>query len=147
MNGDLRVPAGPGIPAGLIVPAAELTEQFSRSSGPGGQHVNTADTRVQLSLDLAASSFLTEAQRERVSHALAPRLSGTVLTVASEKQRSQLKNRQDARLRLAQLLREALAPPVRRRATKPSKNSQRRRVRDEQRRSEIKRNRRRPRLD
>ncbi|MGC3021325.1 MULTISPECIES: alternative ribosome rescue aminoacyl-tRNA hydrolase ArfB [unclassified Brevibacterium] len=147
MDGDVRVPSGPGIPTGLVIPAAEISEQFSRSSGPGGQHVNTSDSRVQLSLDLASASFLTETQRERVLGRLSPRLSGTVLTVTSEKQRSQLKNRQDARRRLAQLLRDALAPPVQRRATKPSRNSRRRRVRSEQRRSEIKRNRRRPRLD
>lgn len=147
MDGDVRVPSGPGIPTGLVIPAAEISEQFSRSSGPGGQHVNTSDSRVQLSLDLASASFLTETQRERVLSRLSPRLSGTVLTVTSEKQRSQLKNRQDARRRLAQLLRDALAPPVQRRATKPSRNSRRRRVRSEQRRSEIKRNRRRPRLD
>lgn len=145
MDGDVRVPAGPGIPAGLVIPAGELTEQFSRSSGPGGQHVNTSDSRVQLSLDLASASFLTAVQRERVLIRLAPRLSGTVLTVASETQRSQLKNRQEARMRLAQLLREALAPPVHRKATKPSRSSRRRRVRAEQRRSQIKRNRRRPR--
>lgn len=147
MDGDVRVPSGPGIPTGLVIPAAEISEQFSRSSGPGGQHVNTSDSRVQLSLDLASASFLTETQRERVLSRLSPRLSGTVLTVTSEKQRSQLKNRQDARRRLAQLLRDALAPPVQRRATKPSRNSRRRRVRSEQRRSEIKRNRRRPRPD
>ena len=147
MDGDVRVPSGPGIPTGLVIPAAEISEQFSRSSGPGGQHVNTSDSRVQLSLDLASASFLTETQRERVLGRLSPRLSGTVLTVTSEKQRSQLKNRQDALRRLAQLLRDALAPPVQRRATKPSRNSRRRRVRSEQRRSEIKRNRRRPRLD
>lgn len=147
INADVRVPSGPGIPTGLVIPAAELTEQFSRSSGPGGQHVNTADTRVQLSLDLAAVSFLTEAQRERALSRMAPRLSGTVVTVTAEKHRSQLKNRQEARMRLAQMLREALAPPVQRRATKPSRNSRRRRVRSEQRRSEIKRDRRRPRYD
>ncbi|WP_210605188.1 alternative ribosome rescue aminoacyl-tRNA hydrolase ArfB [Brevibacterium oceani] len=147
MNGDVRVPAGPGIPTGLVIPAGELSEQFSRSSGPGGQHVNTADSRVQLSLDLASASFLTETQRERALSVLAPRLTGTVLTVTSESQRSQLKNRQDARIRLAGLLREALAPPTPRRATTPSRNSRRRRVRTEQRRSEIKRNRRRPRPD
>ena len=147
MDGDLRVPAGPGIPAGLVVPAAELSEQFSRSSGPGGQHVNTSDSRVQLSLDLAAATFLTQPQRERMLSRLAPRLSGTVVTVTSEKQRSQLKNRQDARMRLAQMLREALAPPVQRRATKPSRNSRRRRVRSDPRRAEITRNRRRPRRD
>src|SRR5699024_7800383 len=109
---DVRVPAGPGVPAGLVIPAGEVTEQFSRSSGPGGQQVNTSDSRVQLSLDLASASFLTAVQRERVLTRLSPRLSGTVLTVASETQRSQLKNRQEARLRLAQLLREALSPPV-----------------------------------
>ncbi|MGO1311069.1 MAG: aminoacyl-tRNA hydrolase, partial [Brevibacterium aurantiacum] len=75
------------------------------------------------------------------------RLGGTVLTVSSEGQRSQLRNRNAARQRLAELLREALAPPVERRATKPSRNSRRRRVRTEQRRSEIKQNRRRPRFD
>lgn len=147
MDADVRVPAGPGIPAGLIIPAAELSEQFSRSSGPGGQHVNTSDSRVQLSLDLATASFLNEDQRDRAVRNLAPRLAGSVLTVSAEKHRSQLKNRQHARVRLAQLLREALAPPVQRRATKPSRNSRRRRVAAEQRRSEIKRHRRRPRLD
>src|SRR5699024_12505332 len=94
---DVRVPAGPGTPAGRVIPAGKLAEQFSRSSGPGGQHVNTSDSRVQLSLDLASASFLTAVQRERVLIRLAPRLSGTVLTVASETQRSQLKNRQEAR--------------------------------------------------
>lgn len=144
---DLHVPAGPGIPHGLLVPGAELNEQFSRSSGPGGQHVNTSDTRVQLSLDLGSTTLLTETQRDRVLQRLATKLSGTVLTVSSEQERSQLRNRNAARDRLAELLREALAPPVERRATKPSRNSRRRRVRAENRRSEIKRNRRRPRLD
>lgn len=141
------MPAGPGIPHGLLVPGAELNEQFSRSSGPGGQHVNTSDTRVQLSLDLGSTTLLTETQRDRVLQRLATKLSGTVLTVSSEQERSQLRNRNAARDRLAELLREALAPPVERRATKPSRNSRRRRVRAENRRSEIKRNRRRPRLD
>lgn len=144
---DLRVPAGPGIPVGFVVPAGDLAEQFSRSSGPGGQHVNTSDSRVQLSLDLGATTALTETQRSRVLERLSARLAGTVLTVSSEGQRSQLRNRNAARQRLAELLREALAPPVERRATKPSRNSRRRRVRTEQRRSEIKQNRRRPRFD
>lgn len=144
---DLRVPAGPGIPVGLVVPAGDLAEQFSRSSGPGGQHVNTSDSRVQLSLDLGATTALTETQRSRVLERLSARLAGTVLTVSSEGQRSQLRNRNAARQRLAELLREALAPPLERRATKPSRNSRRRRVRTEQRRSEIKQNRRRPRFD
>ncbi|RCS90697.1 alternative ribosome rescue aminoacyl-tRNA hydrolase ArfB [Brevibacterium aurantiacum] len=144
---DLRVPAGPGIPIGLVIPAGDLTEQFSRSSGPGGQHVNTSDSRVQLSVDLGATTALTETQRSRVLERLSARLAGTVMTVSSEGQRSQLRNRNAARQRLAELLREALAPPVERRATKPSRNSRRRRVRTEQRRSEIKQNRRRPRFD
>lgn len=144
---DLQVPAGPGIPRGLVIPAGDLVEQFSRSSGPGGQHVNTSDSRVQLSLDVGATDALTEDQRERVLANLAPRLAGTILTVSSEQQRSQLRNRNDARERMAALLREALAPPVQRRATRPSRNSRRRRVRNERRRSEIKRNRKRPPLE
>ncbi|MGO2861401.1 MAG: alternative ribosome rescue aminoacyl-tRNA hydrolase ArfB [Brevibacterium sp.] len=147
MADDLRITSGPGAPQGLVIPAAELVEQFSRSSGPGGQHVNTSDTRVQLSLDLGSCGAFDEVQRARLLSALASRLSGTVLTVTVEDQRSQLQNRQAARQRLAELIREALAPPVLRRATKPSRNSRRRRVRSEQRRSEIKRNRRRPGTD
>ena len=140
----LRVTPGPGAPRGLIVPAGDLVERFSRSSGPGGQHVNTADSRVQLSLDLGTTSALDEAQRERVLRALAPRLSGTVLTVSVEDDRSQRRNRATARQRLAALLRDAVAPPVVRRATRPTLGSQRRRVRHERRRAEIKRQRRRP---
>lgn len=147
MPDDLRIPSGPGVPGGALVPAAELIEQFSRSSGPGGQHVNTSDTRVQLSLDLGGSAAFDEDQQARLLSKLAARLSGSVLTVTVEEHRSQLKNRQTARRRLAELIREALAPPVVRRATKPSRNSRRRRVRSEQRRSEIKRQRRRPGTD
>jgi ribosome-associated protein len=69
---DLIVPPGPGAPRGLLIPAPELSEKFSHSSGPGGQGVNTADSRVQLSLDLATTSALNPAQRERVLHRLAP---------------------------------------------------------------------------
>lgn len=145
MADDLHVPPGPGIPRGLLVPAGELVEQFSRSSGPGGQKVNTSDSRVQLSLDLGSTTVLDDTQRVRVLHTLAARLSGTVLTISSDEHRSQLKNRNAARQRLADLLREALAPPVDRRPTRPSRNSRRRRIRTERRRSEIKRNRRRPR--
>ncbi|MCC6496197.1 MAG: aminoacyl-tRNA hydrolase, partial [Propionibacteriaceae bacterium] len=62
---DLRLPPGPGLPAGLVIPAGELVERYSRSSGPGGQGVNTTDSRVQLSFDLAATSVLDDLQRER----------------------------------------------------------------------------------
>lgn len=142
---DLRVPAGPGAPRGLVVPAAELSEQFSRSSGPGGQGVNTTDSRVQLSLDLAATTALDETQRARAVQRLAARLSGTVLAIAAEEHRSQRQNRIAARERLAELLREAVAPPVIRRATRPTRGSQRRRLDEKRRRAEIKRNRDRPR--
>ncbi len=116
---DLRVPPGPGLPQGLLVPAAELVERFSRSSGPGGQHVNTTDTRVELVFDGTVSSVLTEAERQRVG----------VLRVVASDHRSQHRNRAAARDRLAALVREALAPPPPPRVpTKPSKASRRRRA-------------------
>ena len=144
---DLRVPPGPGAPRGLVIPTGELLERFSRSSGPGGQHVNTADSRVQLSLDLATTTALDEPQRTRALQALAARLSGSVLTVAVEENRSQRRNRATARQRLADLLRDAVAPPAPRRPTRPTLGSRRRRLQRERRRAEIKRNRRRPDLD
>lgn len=106
------MPPGPGIPAGLVVPAGELTEQFSRAGGPGGQGVNTTDSRVQLSLDLATTSALTDRQRERAAR-LSTRLVGTTLTVDASEHRAQRRNRSAARERMAALLREALAPPPR----------------------------------
>ena len=141
---DLRVDPGPGAPRGLRVPAAELDEQFSRSSGPGGQGVNTADSRVQLSLDLATTTALDEIQRARVLARLAPRIAGTVLTVAASEQRSQRQNRRAARERLAALLREAVAPEVPRRATRPTAGSRRRRLAAKRRRAELKQTRRPP---
>ena len=128
-GGDLAVPPGPGLPKGLAVPAAELLERFSRSPGPGGQSVNTSDSRVELVFDVAASTVLTEGQRRRALGRLAGQLvDGTVVVVASE-HRSQHRNRVAARERLADLLRSALAPPPPpRRATKPTKGSQRRRL-------------------
>ncbi|MGN0102368.1 MAG: alternative ribosome rescue aminoacyl-tRNA hydrolase ArfB [Dietzia sp.] len=145
--GGLRVPPGPGVPRGLVIPADELVERFSRSSGPGGQHVNTSDSRVQLSLDLSTTTALDEDQRARVLQALAARVSGGVLTITAEEHRSQHRNRVAARERLADLLRGALAPPVPRRPTRPTRGSRRRRIQHEQRRAEIKRNRRRPDVD
>lgn len=144
---DLQVSPGPGAPGGLIVPTAELLEQFSRSSGPGGQGVNTTDSKVQLSLDLATTTALDDTQRNRVLAALAPRLAGTMLIISAEEHRSQRRNRVAARERLAALLREAVAPPVVRRPTKPTRGSQRRRLASKKRRSETKQNRRRPGID
>lgn len=142
---DLHVPPGPGIPQGLRIPARDLAEQFTHSSGPGGQGVNTSDSRVQLSLDLATTTALTETQRERALTSLAARLAGTTLTVSAAEHRSQLRNRATARLRLVALLRDALAPPpAARRATRPTRGSQQRRLATKRARAETKRNRRRP---
>ena len=141
---DLRIDPGPGAPGGLLIPASELTEQFSRSSGPGGQGVNTADSRVQLSLDLATTTALTETQRTRVIARLSARLSGTMLSISAEEHRSQRRNRAAARQRLADLLRDAVAPAVPRRRTRPTRGSQRRRLDAKRQRSELKRTRKRP---
>lgn len=141
---DLLVPSGPGAPGGLSVPSVELIEQFSHASGPGGQGVNTTDSRVQLSLDLGTTTALTEVQRERVLRRLAERLSGTVLTISAAEYRSQWRNRMAARQRLADVLREAVAPPVVRRSTRPTRGSRRRMIESKRRRSDIKRHRRRP---
>lgn len=141
---DLQVPPGPGAPRGVTIPAAELTERFSHSGGPGGQGVNTSDSRVQLSLDISTTTALNEIQRARVLERLSSRLADGVLTVTSAEQRLQHRNRTAARKRLAEIIREAIIPPVPRRATKPTRASQRRRLETKKRRSSIKRDRRRP---
>ena len=144
---NLRIPAGPGCPRGLVVPAGELIERFSHASGPGGQGVNTADSRVQLSLDLATTVALNEKQREHALSVLGDRLMGTLLTITAAEHRSQRRNRAAARERLAHVLRAALTPPTPRRATKPTRASKLRRLADKKRRSEIKARRRRPDAD
>ena len=141
---ELRVAPGPGVPRGLTIPAGELVERFSHASGPGGQGVNASDSRVQLSLDLALTSALDETQRARVIDRLRPGLTGSVLTITAAEHRSQRRNRVAARDRLAEILREALAPPVPRRATRPTRGSQRRRLEGKRQRSQVKQNRRRP---
>ena len=144
---DLTIAPGPGIPGGVVIAAADLTERFAKSSGPGGQGVNTTDSKVQLSLDIAACASLTDAQRRRILRNLEHRLDGTVLTVAASSQRSQVRNRAEARERLAALLREALAPPPpTRRKTKPTRGSVRRRREAKMRRSELKSMRKRPQI-
>src|ERR1700744_5962058 len=104
MPDDLRVTRG------LVIPASELHERFSRSSGPGGQSVNTTDSRVELSFDVARSPSLPEREKNRALNRLASRLTDGVVTVTAETERSQLMNRDAARVRLAALLREATAP-------------------------------------
>lgn len=144
---DLVVPPGPGLRHGLVVPAAELEERFTRASGPGGQGVNTTDSRVELWWEPMSSSALNQTQRERAtaSPALTPYLVGGRVRIVAAEHRSQRRNRKAARERLAGLLREALAPPAPpRRPTKPTRGSQRRRLAAKKRRSEIKSGRGRP---
>lgn len=141
---DLRIPPGPGCPRGLVVPAGELVERFSHASGPGGQGVNTADSRVQLSLDLGSTSALNDKQRERALSMLRERLTGSVLTITAAETRSQRRNRAAARERLAEILRAALTPPIPRRPTKPTRASKLRRLDAKKRRSELKARRCRP---
>jgi ribosome-associated protein len=131
---DLHVRPGPGVPGGLVVPAHELVEQFSRSSGPGGQSVNTTDSRVELRFDVASSAALDDDQRRRILERL-----GATVTITASEHRSQHRNRVAARERLAERLRAALAPaPLTRVPTKPSRASQRRRVDAKVRRGRLK---------
>jgi ribosome-associated protein len=128
-----------------VLPARELHWRFSRSSGPGGQGVNTADSRVELSFDLARSPSFPAHLRDRALGRLAGRLVDGVLTIVASEHRSQLRNRDAARERLAETLRAALAPdPPKRRPTRPSAGSQRRRLDAKARRSAVKRMRGRP---
>ena len=124
----------------VVVPSRELRWRFSRSSGPGGQSVNTTDSRVELSLDVSTTEALGPVLRERALAALADRLVDGVLTVSAAEHRSQLQNRRAARARLAALLRDATAPPPRaRRATRPSRAAKERRIAAKKRRGETKR--------
>ena len=127
----------------FVVPAAELSERFSRSSGPGGQGVNTADSRVELSFDLARSPSVPERLRYQMLCRLRTRLAGGVLTVTASEHRGQLQNRAAARERMARLLRAAAAaPPPTRRPTKPSRGAKERRLAEKKRRGGIKEGRR-----
>ena len=119
------MPAGPGVPDGLLIPAGDLVERFSRSPGPGGQSVNTTDSRVELEYDVTTSTALTDTQRQR----LLARLPEPVVRVVASEHRSQHRNRVAARERLAEQLRTALAPPPpTRRPTKPTRGSKERRL-------------------
>ncbi|HEU5474102.1 MAG TPA: alternative ribosome rescue aminoacyl-tRNA hydrolase ArfB [Actinophytocola sp.] len=127
----------------FVIPAAELHERFSRSSGPGGQGVNTTDSRVELSFNVATSPAVPTHLRPRLLANLASRLVNGTLTVTSSTHRTQLANRAAARDRLAALLRAAAAPPPpTRRPTKPTRSAQERRLAAKHRRSTLKRHRR-----
>ena len=123
----------------VLLPLAEIELRFSRSSGPGGQHANTAETRVEAILDVEASSALTEMQKRRVVAK-----AGSTLRAVAQDERSQLRNRELAVERLADQLREALKVPRRRVATKPTKASREKRLESKKRRATTKRLRRRP---
>jgi ribosome-associated protein len=130
VTGPLRVTRS------IVVPERELRWRFSRSSGPGGQSVNTADSRVELSLDLATTTSLGPVQRARALERLERRLVDGVLTVTASEHRSQLRNREAARDRLAAILAAAVAPPSpRRRPTTPGPAADARRVAAKRRRS------------
>ena len=132
---DLVVAPGPGLPGGLVVPAAELVERFSRSPGPGGQSVNTSDSRVELEYDVRSASSLTPTQRSRALR----RWPDGVVAIAASEHRSQHRNRVAARERLADQLREALAPPPPpRRPTRPTRGSKERRLEEKKQRSRTK---------
>jgi ribosome-associated protein len=133
------------VTAGLTIPESELSWRFSRSSGPGGQGVNTADSRAELIWDAAGSSVLSPLQRERLLERLQGRLVDGVLTITASEHRAQLRNRDAARARLAVVVGEALRPPPRvRRPTTPSRGAKERRLKAKQRRTDIKRLRRPP---
>jgi ribosome-associated protein len=134
MTGPLRVTRS------VVIPERELAWRFSRSSGPGGQSVNTADSRVELSLDVARTSALGPVQRARVLERLSRRLVDGVLTVKASEHRSQLRNREAALERMAKTLAAALAPPPpRRRPTRPTRGAVERRLADKKRRGRTKR--------
>ena len=125
---------------GIVIPPEELSWRFSRSSGPGGQSVNTTDSQAELSFDLAATVALPPVLRDRALAALSGRLSRGHITVAASEYKSQLRNREAAAARLSALLTEATAPPrPPRRPTRPTRGSVERRLAEKQRRSQLKR--------
>ena len=121
----------------VSIPRSEIELRFSRSSGPGGQHAQKSDTRVEATFDVEASQALTDAQKRRVVAK-----AGAVLRAVAQDERSQWRNREIATERLVESLREALRVPRRRRPTKPSKAAVERRLEAKRRRSELKRRRR-----
>lgn len=128
----------------LTIPVSEITFRASRAGGPGGQHVNTSSTRIELLWDLTRSTVVTEGERARLLEKLAARLDaeGMVRVVASDR-RSQSQNREAAAERLAKIVRQALVVPRKRRPTKPTAASREQRLNEKKRRGERKRDRRR----
>jgi ribosome-associated protein len=135
--------SGPLVIRGSVsIPEAELVWRFSRSSGPGGQHVNTSDSQVELRFDLAGTRSLPPVWRERALERLAGRLVGGVLVIRASEHRSQWRNREAATVRLTALLASATAPPPKpRRPTKVPRGINERRLREKRERAETKRGR------
>ncbi|MCK1822614.1 aminoacyl-tRNA hydrolase [Streptomyces sp. XM83C] len=133
--------SGPLLVRGSVaLPDAELMWRFSRSSGPGGQHVNTTDSQVELRFDLARTEALPEVWKRRALQRLGPRLVDGVVSVRASEHRSQWRNREAAMVRLAALLSEATAPPPRaRKPTRVPRGINERRLREKKQRSELKR--------
>jgi ribosome-associated protein len=123
----------------VVIPDAELNWRFSRSSGPGGQGVNTTDSRVELSFNVETTTALAPTLKARALERLEPRLVGGVITIAASEFRSQLRNREAARLRLTRLIAEAIAPQKKRRPTKPPRGVNEKRLSDKRHRSDLKR--------
>jgi ribosome-associated protein len=143
----MATPHRPGlrVTSGITIPDAELSWRFSRSSGPGGQGVNTTDSRVELLWDAANSTALSPTQRERILDRLSGRLVDGVLTITASEHRAQVRNREAARARLAAVVAEAARPPAAtRRATKPTRGSKERRLQAKQQRTNTKQLRRPP---
>jgi len=132
--------------AGVTIPEPELSWRFSRSSGPGGQGVNTADSRAELTWNVATSAVLSPVQRDRLLERLSGRLVDGAITITASEHRAQLRNRDAARDRLSALVADALRPPSpSRRATTPSRGAKERRLREKKRRTDVKQLRRPPR--
>ncbi|HVF52088.1 MAG TPA: alternative ribosome rescue aminoacyl-tRNA hydrolase ArfB [Actinomycetota bacterium] len=130
---------------GVTIPHEELQLTFSPSGGPGGQHANRSATRVAVTWNVRDSAALGPRQRERVLENLKARIDGSgSIRLASSKHRSQLRNREDVLERLAALVAEALIPPNRRIATRPTRGAQQRRLAQKKRRGEVKKLRTRP---
>ena len=124
----------------IVIDDSELDERFVRSSGPGGQHVNKVATAVQLRFDVARSPSLPEDVRSRLRALAGSRLTADdIIVIDARRHRTQAQNREDARERLAELIRRAATPPRRRRRTRPTASSVARRVQSKRRRSETKR--------
>ena len=128
----------------LTIPDGELSWRFSRSSGPGGQSVNTTDSRVELVWDLGRTSVLSVSQKALALQQLRGRIIGGVITVSASQYKSQHRNREDAKVRLETLVTHAIVPPKPRRPTKPSKAARQRRIDTKKQRGVTKRLRQRP---